>query len=126
MVEMLAELIAGILGLIKKGDFENAESSLNQVYNDFLNEDASFFLNIPIENLTDQLLKKHEYTNGHMEILSELFYIQAELLSAQGRQQDSVEFYSKSLVLLEFVMKRSGTFSFEKQNRLAYLKQQTV
>jgi hypothetical protein len=51
MIEMIGELIAGVLGLIKKGDYQNARNTLEQAYYNFLKEDAAFFRNIPTEKL---------------------------------------------------------------------------
>ena len=122
MIEMMAELIAGILGLIKKGKFQKASKAIENVYHDILRQDASFFNNIPLHNLSDSLISEHNYTNGHLEILSELFYAQAELSHAQKRNIESLEYYQKSLHLLEFVIKESKTFSVDKQTRLSEIK----
>jgi hypothetical protein len=118
MIEMISDLIAGILGLIKKGDYQQASQSLDNAYNEYLKQDASFFRGLPKEDLTNRLLKDHNYNNGHLEILSELFNAQAELSDAQGNQIESINFYEKSLILLEFVTKESKSFSFEKQSKL--------
>ena len=124
MLEMLTDLIAGILGLLKKGDYQKASQSLDNAYYDYLKQDASFFQGIPKEDLTIKLLKEHNYTNGHLEILSELFYAQAELFNAQGNQIESLNFYEKSLVLLNFVIKESKTFSVEKQSKVSLIQNQ--
>lgn len=121
MIEMLADLIAGILGLIRKGDFQKASRSLVNAYYDFLKRDAAFFQSIPTKELTNKLLYEHNFTNSHLEILSELFYAQAELSYAQGNQINSLEFYEKSLALLDFVIKDSKTFSLEKQSKKYYI-----
>ena len=121
MIEMLAELIAGILGLIKKGDYQQASQSLDNAYYDFLKQDAAFLHGIPENELTNKLLNEHNYTNGHLEILSELFYAQAELSYAQGNQNESLMFYKKSLTLLEFVIKESKSFSLKNQSKLSII-----
>ena len=56
-----------------------------------------------------------------LEILSELFYTQAELSYAQGNQTDSIEFYEKSLILSDFVLKATKTFSLEKQSKISLI-----
>jgi tetratricopeptide (TPR) repeat protein len=121
MIEMLGELIAGILGLIKKGDFRQASQSLENAYYDFLKQDASLFRSIAKEKLTDELIKKHNYTHGHLEILSGLFYAEAELLYAQGNNSESIEFYEKALILYEFVDKESKSFSFDNQSKISII-----
>jgi hypothetical protein len=124
MIEMLVDLMAYILGLIKKGDFEKATHTLENAYYDFLKQDAAFFHRIPKEDLTNKLLKEHHFTNGHLEILSELFYAQAELFNAQDKKAKSVEYYEKSLILLDFIEKESKTFSVEKQSRISLIQDQ--
>lgn len=121
MVEMLTELVAGILGLIKKGEFDKAEQSIDNAYRDLLKNDATFFTGIPSDELTDVLIGEHNYTNGHLEILSELFYTQAELLSAQSKLGESADYYIKALKLVSFVVNESGTFSIEKHSKIQYI-----
>ena len=118
MIERIGILLAGILGLIKKKDFQEASESIDNAYQDVLKEDAAFFNRIPFTNLTDTLIQQHHYNNGHLEILSELFYAQAELSYAQGIQNDSLQYYQKSLKLLEFIIEESKSFSLDKQSRV--------
>jgi len=129
MIEMLGELVAGILGLIKKGEFPKASEALENAYYDFLKEDAAFFRKIPKEKLTDELIGEHNYTNGHLEILAELFYTEAELLYAEQKLADSKIYYEKALLLFEFIEMKTETFSLDKklkmtaiQNRILELK----
>ena len=122
MIEMLAELIAGIMGLIKKGEFKKASKAIDNAYFQLLSEEAAFFQNIPNDQLTDTLLNKHNYEDGHLEVLSELFRAQAELFYAQGQYNESREYYQKALTLLDFVTKNSATFSFDKEMKVDELK----
>jgi hypothetical protein len=123
MIEMMGELIAGILGLIKKGDFQQASQSLENAYIEFLKEDTSLFRNLPKEKMTDKLINEHNYTNSHLEILAGLFYAEAELSFAKGNQNASLEFYEKALILYEFVAKESKTFFVDKQSKITYIQE---
>jgi hypothetical protein len=118
MIEMIGDLIAGILGLIRKGDFNRASKELGDIYYQMLREDSSFFRNIPENKLTDKLLHQHNYTNGHLEILAELFNAEAELELAQGNKSGSLEYSGKSLILFEFIDKEQKTFSFEREKKM--------
>lgn len=111
MIEMIAEVIARIIGLIKKGDSEKASQLLENAYRDFLKEDASFFRSIPKEKLNENLLSKHNYTNGHLQILAELFIAEAELQISKNHNQSGLEYFEKSLILLRFVEQESTDFS---------------
>jgi hypothetical protein len=122
MIQMLGEVIARILGQIRKGDYQQASQNLENAYNEFLKQDAAFFRTIPKEKLTDILLREHNYNFGHLEILSELFYAEAELLYAQGNQIESTIYYEKTLLLYEFVDKESKSFSIDKQLKMSKIK----
>ena len=122
MIEMLGDLIAAILGLIKKGDYNQASERLGNIYYDMLKEDASFFRAIPKEELTRKLLKDHNYTNGHFEILAELFNAEAELDLAQGNRAGSLEYFRKSLILFEFIDAEQNTYTQERINKMAAIR----
>ncbi|MGQ1946808.1 hypothetical protein ACT3CD_06870 [Geofilum sp. OHC36d9] len=117
MIEMLGELVAGILNLIKKGELKNAEQKIDRLYYDLLKQDAGYFNDLSEENLTEILLQQHNYTNGHLEMLAELMYVQAELSMARKDYETSSDCYKKSLKLTQFIKTTTRSFSLEKQNR---------
>ena len=123
MVEMIGDLIAALLGLIKKGDLEQAEKILDRGYYELLRRDASFFQLIPKEHLTDKLLGEHHYTNGHLSILAELFFAEATLSEAQNKQNNALVCYEKSLILLEFLEQDDKTWSAKREERISQLKE---
>ncbi|TAL61841.1 MAG: hypothetical protein EPN88_14310 [Bacteroidetes bacterium] len=118
MIEMFGELIAGILGLIKRGEFIQASDQISRIYYDMLKEDASFFRTIPEEELTRTLLQEHNYTMGHLEILAELFNTEAELCMAQGNKSGYLEYSGKSLILFEFIDSEQKIYSLERVNKM--------
>jgi hypothetical protein len=118
MIGMLGDLIAGILGRIKKGDFQKASEELTNIYYDMLREDAAFFREIPEGELTNTLLHEHNYTNGHLEILAELFNAEAELCQAQGNIAPTIEYSKKSLKLFEFIDTEGRTYSQDRIDKM--------
>lgn len=129
MLEMFAEMLAGLLGLIRDGHLNQASHTLDKAYQDFLKNDASLFRKIPAEDLTETMLKEHNYTKDHLKVLCELFYAEGELQMARGDYKNSLVNLEKSLILLEFVEKESRSFSFEGsskksliQERISHLK----
>lgn len=123
MIEMLGDLIASILGKMKLGNFQEASKALDNAYYEFLKQDASLLQSIPKEELTEKLLKEHNYTIGHLEILAELFHTQAELFLAQSKNAKSLEFFEKSLTLFEFLENEQKTFSYDKSSKIAKIKE---
>lgn len=118
MIEMIGDLIAGVLGLIKKGDLNKASEQIGRIYYDMLKQDSSFFRNMPAGELTDKLVSEHNYTNGHLEILAELFNAEAELEMAQGNMAGSLEYFLKSLTLFKFIDTEQKTYSSERINKM--------
>lgn len=118
MIEMLGDLIAGILGLIKKGEFKQAGEKLEHLYYSMLKEDSAFFRDIPENDLTDRLLHEHNYTNGHLEVLAELFNTEAELCLAQGNKTGSLEYSKKSLRLFEFIDREYKIYSSQRIEKM--------
>jgi antitoxin component YwqK of YwqJK toxin-antitoxin module len=111
MIEMLGDMIAAILGLIKKGEYRQASEEMAKIYYKMLKEDAAFFRNIPENELTHKLLRQYNYTNGHLEILAELFYAEAELEYAQGNSTNCIEYLKKALMLFKFIDREYKTYS---------------
>ncbi|NOU61413.1 hypothetical protein [Marinifilum caeruleilacunae] len=122
MIELIAELIAQILGLLTKNNTQEASKILENAYRDFLKEDAAFFRNIPKEKLNTTLLEQHNYTNEHLQILAELFYAEAEIQTAKNQLELSQEFYQKSMVLFQFVDENAVSFSIHLQKRINLIK----
>jgi hypothetical protein len=122
MAEMVAKLLAGLLGLINRKEYTTASEQLSNIYHDILKEDASFFRSIPEAELTNKLLEEHNYTNGHLEILAELFNAEAELEYAQGMKEDCLEFSRKSLILFEFVDREMKTYSTDRIEKMDAIK----
>ncbi len=124
MIEMIGDLIAAILGLIKKGDLEQAEKMIDRGYYELLRRDASFFQLIPKEHLTDKLLGDHHYTNGHLTVLAELFYAEAMVSQASNKPDNSRVCFEKSLLLLEFLEQADKTYSEKRIERMNLIKEQ--
>jgi hypothetical protein len=122
MIEMLGDLLAAIFGLIRKGDYLKAGENLDRVYYDMLKEDAAFFRSIPKEDLARKLLEEHNYTNGHLEILAELFNAEAELAGAQVNKKECLEYSEKSLLLFEFVDLQQKTLSVERLDKMSAIR----
>jgi hypothetical protein len=123
MIEMLGDLIAGILGHIKKGEFEQASEKIDNLYYQMLNEDAAFFRDIPENELTEKLLTEHYYTNGHLEVLAELFNTEAELCLAHGDIKGCLNHSSRSLRLFGFIDSEYRTYCQDRIDKIETIRQ---
>ena len=121
LIEEMTKFLAVVLGLIKKGDYQKASEHLASSYYELLKEDAAFFRMIPEEDLSSELLEKHNYTNGHLEILAELFSAEAELCMAQKDNPGIVTYSRKALRLLKFIDGEYKTYSQERIDKIEML-----
>ena len=125
MIEMLGDLIAGIMGLIKKKKFDEASEKLGRIYYEMLKQDAAFFRDLTPAEISGTILEDHNYTNGHLEILAELFYTEAELMLARGDRRGCLDFSLKSLKLFEFIDREYKTYSFDRIAKMKKLAERT-
>jgi hypothetical protein len=123
MIEMIAQLIGGILKLIKTGDLNRASQDLQSAYRLAFQHDSLKLKDIPEEKLIDTLIGEYHYTTGHMEMLAELFYTEAELLKAEKEQAESLLYYRKSLALYEYIDKDYRAYSQERQDIMNTIKE---
>jgi hypothetical protein len=123
LIEMAAKALAAILGQIKGGDTNLASAELDNLYFDLLKQDAAFLRGIPEEMLTEKLLHDHNFTNGHLEILAELFFAESELCLAKNDKAGILEYSKKSLILFEFIDKHYKTYSQERIDKIKSLKE---
>jgi hypothetical protein len=118
MLEMMAELLAILLGLIKKGDTQQAQKRINNAYRDFLKQDAVFFDAISADEMINELLEKHDYTNDHLNILSQLFYVEGEVSIKTQNQERGKLMFAKALKILNYLDQTEANFSLERNNRI--------
>ncbi|MDR2928109.1 MAG: hypothetical protein LBV41_07930 [Cytophagaceae bacterium] len=123
---MLGKFIAAIVSRITKGNYSEAQDLLTESYHTLLKEDAAKFTFIPKEELTVKLIEEHHFNNGHLEILAQLFNVEAQLKEAQQNYPLSIEFYEKSLLLHEFLEKKSQTFSLQRNTDIEHLKDKVL
>lgn len=119
LIEEMTKFLAVVFGLMKKGEYQEASEHLEKTYYELLKQDAAYFRKIPQDDLTSDLLKKHNYTNGHLEILAELFNAEAEIRKAKGDIKGNISFSQKSLILYRFVDKELRTYSQERLDKIA-------
>ena len=111
-------MVAAILKLIKSGDLHQASQTLQNAYGMAFQHDAFKLKTLPEEGLIDTLLQEYLYTSGHLEMLAELYYADAELLLAEKKIDKSMSCYRKTLAILEYIDKESRSYSQERQDRM--------
>jgi hypothetical protein len=118
LIEEMTKFLAVVFGLMKKGDYQKASEQLEKSYFELLKENAAYFRAIPWEDLTHELLDKHNYTNGHLEVLAELFNAEAELCLAKKDNPGALIYSLKSIILYRFIDAEYRTYSQERLDKM--------
>jgi hypothetical protein len=118
LIEQMINTLAVFFGLLKKEDLSKAGDLLSNAYYELLKEEAAFFRAIPEEELTGELLEKHNYTNDHLEIVAELFNAEAELCLAQGNKTDALSWTRKSLRLFRYYDQATKTYDRKRIDKM--------
>ena len=119
MIEMMADFIRAVLALIGKREIDQATHMVENAYVDFLKQEAAFFLSIPAESLTEKLLKEHNFTHGHLEVLAELMLLEAELYIASNKPDQATDYLKRAHGLFYYLLNHSGTYSPVYESRLS-------
>jgi len=123
MIETIAQVVAAILRLIKTGDLRQASQVLQNAYGIAFQHEALKLKALPEEGLVDTLLQEYLFTSGHLEMLAELFYADAELLQAENKISESMSYYRKSLALFEYIDKEYRSYSQERQDKMQSIRE---
>ena len=123
IIEMIAEFIGRVLGLIKDGKYEEASEELNVAYEKFLKDNNNKIRSCSDKELVSLLVEQLEFGVDEMEGLANLIYTEGELHAAQNKHAEAKSSYYKSLLLYTYVENNSKTFSFPRQQKLTELKE---
>jgi hypothetical protein len=118
MIEAFAKMIAGIVGLIKKGDPEGASDRIVETYDTILKINP-----VDLYQYDDSEWYQfcNEKTLEELGMIAELLKLEGEIRMVSGNSDGAYRLLFKSLELLKYVDVQSGTFSvlrFEKISSL--------
>jgi len=118
MIEAFAKMVAGIIGLIKKGDPDGARTLIKEAYDTILkiNPEELYQYDDP-----EWYKFCNERSLDELEMIAELFKLEGEIRMDAGNSEESLRMRYRSLELFKYVDEQSGTYSvirFEKISSL--------
>jgi hypothetical protein len=121
MIEAFAKMVAGIIGLIKKGDPDGAISRIKETYD--------IILKINPEELYQ--FDDHEWYTfckerslDELEMIAELFKLEGEIRMDAGNSDEGLRMLYRSLELFKYVDGQSGTFSVVRFEKITTLEEE--
>jgi hypothetical protein len=118
----LGVVIAKILGLKKSGKLEEAHQVIENSLTDFGLKKSEYYLSIDISDLVRELMESHGLNIDQIKILGELLFEKGEIEKEQGNLKISRHFYSRALVLFNYITEVEKVFSFEREEKIQKIK----
>jgi hypothetical protein len=121
-LEKLSRVIAAMLGFRDKGFPEDAIRLADETYKELLDFKVDELAIMPVEKFVE-IIKKNGYTSTYLEIIARLANETANSFQMQGNELFAQSFYLKTLNLYLFLNEKDKTFSFEREMKIAELKE---
>ncbi len=105
----------------KEADAFAVKKEIQQLYLTYFGHSATYFCQADVDEILS-LLKSSYASNGllcRMEMLAELYYYDASIKTSVV---DRRKMWSKSLSFFEYIDSHSDTFSFERREKIAKIK----
>jgi hypothetical protein len=118
----LGVVIAKILGLKKSGKLEEVHQVIDNCLTDFGLRMSEYYLSIDISVLVGELIESHGLNIDQIKILAELLFEKGEIEKEQGNLKISRHYYSRVLVLFNYVTDVEKIFSFEREEKIKKIK----
>ena len=117
----LGMVLAKILGLKGQGKFEEA----NRVIEDSM---ADFGLKIPEEYLLPddsffiaEITGPNGLNKDQIKVLSEFLFEKGDIKRISGDEDSARKYFSRTLILLEYLTNIENVFSFEREDRIQWI-----
>jgi len=121
MIEAFAKMVAGIVGLIRKGDPDTALARIKETYDTILKIDPE-----ELYQYDDPEWYKfcNERNLDELEMVAELLKLEGEIRMDKGKSEEGLRLLYRSLELFNYVDGQSGTFSVVRSEKISTLKEE--
>ena len=118
----LGVVIAKLLGLKEQGKFQEANQIIENSLLDFGLKMPEVYLKFHQAELLSKLKTKDDLNDGQIKILAELLFQKGEVERALSNSEVDKQYYSRALILLEYLTDNENVYSFERGQRIDWIK----
>ena len=123
MGQVLAQLLAYLLGLKGTGSASLSLDEIRQQYNDRLNLPLDLILQTPGEKIIRLLTDRVKYLDSHLEKMAEVLGETGDLYEEAGDHDTAKELWRKSLIIYTHVQDTSNSFSMDRMQKISRLQE---
>ncbi|MBS5527729.1 MAG: hypothetical protein KHX42_06180 [Prevotella sp.] len=118
IMRLIREFMAALARMLEKKEIEGRREALRKLYEQYVGP-YDFYHIMPVDDIMQSFTKYPESERLHrMEMLAELYYAEADMLSEPMRGN----IISLALSLFGFVDRNSKTFSFDRRKKMDELR----
>jgi hypothetical protein len=123
MGQVLAQLLAYLLGIKGRGSASLSLEEMRQQYDDRLNLPLDLILETPSENIIELLTGKVKYMDSHLEKMGDVLSETANRYSEAGDQEAALDLWAKALVIHKHLQETDKSFSMERMEKITLLQE---
>lgn len=119
-LEKLSRVIAAMFGFRDKGFPEDALHLADEAFKELLKFDIDELAIMPLEKFISTI-KVNNYSSSYLELMALLAEETAKSLFLNEKNNESLQFYAKSLNLFYLLNEKDKTFSFNREKKIKEL-----
>jgi hypothetical protein len=116
--QVLAQMLAWLLGLRKKGGGSLELEEIVQTYKSELDIDLEELIQIHETDLITLLRRKNEYFETHLDIVADILHETALNYFRHERPEDGKKLLRKAIVILEYLQSSSKNYSIDRMLKI--------
>jgi len=121
MGQVLAQMLAYMLGLKGTGSASLGLDEIRQQYDDRLNLPLDLILETPVEQIIQLLTEKVKYMDRHLEKMADVISETGNLYQDNGDSDVASDLWKKALILYTHLQDTDKTFSMERMQKISRL-----
>ena len=114
--QVLAQLLAFLLGIKNKGEAVLSIEEVRQTYRDQLDISLELIQETPAGSIIEVLTSKVKHMDSHLDKMGDILQETADIYLRAGDEQTARELYEKTLVIFEHLQASGNSFSMEGRN----------
>jgi len=120
--QVLAQMLAYLLGIKGAGSAGLSLDEIRQNYNDGLNLPLDLILETPAEEIIQLLTEKIKYMDRHLEKMGDILSETGDLYEKTGDSDTSRNLRGKALIIYTHLQDTSKAFSMERMQKISRLR----
>ena len=123
MGQVLAQMLAYLLGLKGTGTASLSLDEIRQNYNDNLNLPLDLILETPADKIIQLLTEKVKYMDRHLEKMADVLSETGDLYEEAGDHDIASDLWKKALIIYSHLQDTDNAFSMERMQKISLLKE---